>query len=184
MAQEHWILRLMNAALHDLAVAKGDEPDRSAPLQGATIGQRIKAAYLRAGLKRAKFARLCDVSYQTVINWENGSSEPKLENLMRVAEVTGFPVEQFTTAPSPGGMPAALRRALEIYKRAGDLTPSQIARIAALDFRGGPPTKPATYIAIMEHILDDGGAPVRKEETEEAARESGIKKVRRTKKPS
>lgn len=67
-----------------------EPPDRTAPLQGSTVGERIKAAYLRAGLKRAAFARMVDVSYPTVENWEHGRTKPQADNLQRIADVTGF----------------------------------------------------------------------------------------------
>lgn len=50
-----------------------------------TIGERISILRKRSGLTRREFARLLNVSYTTVANYENNKSIP---NIRRVSEMS------------------------------------------------------------------------------------------------
>lgn len=159
--------------------------DPSVPLRGATVADRIKAARLRAGLRKADLAKMLEVTWQTINNWEKGRPPKDLDTLQAIADATGFPLDQITSGSEDGvSMPDAMRQALDIYARSRELTASQLARIAALtlEYRGGPPTDPVKYISLFEHTLNDGGEPVRAEETEAKAKAQGVRKVRRQRK--
>lgn len=51
------------------------------------MGAEIKAARLARKLSREEFARLCDVDYATVANWELDRNAPKGPTLQRVRDV-------------------------------------------------------------------------------------------------
>lgn len=156
--------------------------DPSEPLRGTTVSARIAEARERARLKKAQLARLCEVTWQTVHNWESGRPPTSAETLSRIAEVTGYPLEQIVHGTDGlSHVPEPMQRALELYARRNELTPRQISQLASLtlEFRGGPPTDPGKYISLFEHILNDGGEPVRAAETEAKAQAEGVRKVRR-----
>ena len=58
-----------------------------------TLGQRIREHRRRAGLSQEALARRMDVSRQAVTKWESGQSAPSTENLFRLAELFGTPVD-------------------------------------------------------------------------------------------
>lgn len=59
---------------------------------GSTLGQRIRAAYIGAGLNRSQFSRMMDVHYTTVISWEKDKTRPRADSLRMIAEITNTPV--------------------------------------------------------------------------------------------
>lgn len=50
----------------------------------STIGERIKAVRLRAGLPQERFAIALGYSKRALINWEHGSAEPPIAILPRL----------------------------------------------------------------------------------------------------
>jgi transcriptional regulator with XRE-family HTH domain len=61
-------------------------PDKSGE---STIGQRVRAARLHAGItKAAEFARRLNVTRSAVYEWESGRSEPGAESLRNIALIT------------------------------------------------------------------------------------------------
>lgn len=129
------------------------------PLQGATLGQRIKAAYERAGLKRAAFARMIEVDYKTVINWEKGDSEPRAENLRRAADVTGFSVQELMGQTSERTeYDAATLTAVEEFLATPEgkrVTPEQAERLKRVRFGGITPTA-GTILNVYLDMLAEG----------------------------
>lgn len=63
-----------------------------------TIADRIKRARLLAGLDQDDVAEACGVARPTVSAWETGKTEPKFSSLVRVARLTGQPLEWFAAA--------------------------------------------------------------------------------------
>lgn len=57
-----------------------------------TMGDRIRKAYLDAGMNRAEFARRLGVQYHQVAGWEEGR-QPKPDRLNQIAEVLGKSME-------------------------------------------------------------------------------------------
>mgnify|MGYP007071640206 CR=1 FL=1 len=70
--------------------------DPLAPLVGATLGQRIKSAYILAGFNRSTFRNALGVAYTTIIGWESGENHPTTENLLAIADVTGRTLGEIT----------------------------------------------------------------------------------------
>ncbi|MDH5492944.1 MAG: helix-turn-helix domain-containing protein [Myxococcales bacterium] len=119
-----------------------DVPSKEAPLQGSSLGDRIKAAYLRAGLRRSDFAKLVDVSYPTVMNWEKAKTSPNHDNLLRIAEVTGRSLEELVGE-------ARLELETTSYPAFAEFLKSELGRsmsaderetLASVRFRHGRPT--------------------------------------------
>jgi len=57
-----------------------------------TIGQRIRASRIRAGLSQEALARRADLSNQTISNMERGESNATVETLQALALVLGTTV--------------------------------------------------------------------------------------------
>lgn len=53
------------------------------------LGQRIRVARERAGLKQAELARRCGVISTTAWRWEDGRAEPSLAMLRRISSEVG-----------------------------------------------------------------------------------------------
>ena len=64
---------------------------------GTKLRQRIKAARLHAGLTLEKLGELCGVSKSAASMWETANekkaTQPTLENLKRISQVTGAPID-------------------------------------------------------------------------------------------
>jgi transcriptional regulator with XRE-family HTH domain len=56
-----------------------------------TIGQRIRAAYLRRGYNRSTFARAIDVHYTNVSAWETGKQRPSATNARLISNILDVP---------------------------------------------------------------------------------------------
>lgn len=54
-----------------------------------TIGHRIKEARLAASVGREKLAAKVDVTASTILRWEVGESEPRISDVMRLADALG-----------------------------------------------------------------------------------------------
>ena len=46
------------------------------------------------GLSQEKLARLLDVSYGTIANWENGKTAPSLDRLRAIGRVLEWPLDE------------------------------------------------------------------------------------------
>lgn len=72
-------------------------------LVGGTVGERIRGAYMRAGMNRSQFARLLDVAYTTVNDWEKKDRTPQANTLERIAEILHVSIDELmgTTDQAP-----------------------------------------------------------------------------------
>jgi len=61
--------------------------------RGDSLGQRIRRAYVDAGLNRSQFQRALGVAYSTVLMWERDRTRPNADNLRLIGEITGKPVD-------------------------------------------------------------------------------------------
>ena len=52
-----------------------------------TIGEKIKAARLNAGLTQEKAADELGVTRQTISNWENGRSYPDIVSVVKMSDL-------------------------------------------------------------------------------------------------
>lgn len=59
------------------------------------IEQRIRSIRLKQGISQEALAELVDVSRQTVSKWETGMVRPSADNLAKLSETLGVPVEAF-----------------------------------------------------------------------------------------
>jgi len=74
------------------------------------IGERIRDARARAGLTQQELGGRCGVSRAAVAQWENGTTQPSLAHLRRVADGLGVWVSWLTgeSEDPEGGAQAAL----------------------------------------------------------------------------
>lgn len=149
--------------------------DVNAPLQGATMGQRIQAARLRAGLNKTQFGKLVDVSAPTIDAWEADKKEIRLSNLERVAEVTGFSVEELRGAEArvvrDDETPAALLEFAEQRKAQGrPISDERLATLSGYRWKGGAPTAQtfAFFDAALDSMLPEDVARAQAEKTASA----------------
>ncbi len=52
----------------------------------------LKAARVNAGMTQADLAEKLDVSETTIWKWENGKSEPKLSQFVKLCDAVGLPM--------------------------------------------------------------------------------------------
>lgn len=107
----------------------------------ATLGARIRAAYLGRGLNRSEFQRALGVAYTTILHWERDEVKPQHDHLEAIAAVTGVPVEQLVGAP--GRDPSATRKAVEAFLAGPDgprVSPEQAQGLRAMDLGPVPAT--------------------------------------------
>ena len=83
-------------------MAKGKNPVDGKPMgrgkgglvAGANLGQRIRSARERAGMKKAEFARAMGCAWQTVNRWETGAFAPTAESLEMICKVLSVTPEE------------------------------------------------------------------------------------------
>lgn len=69
------------------------QPAEPGTLVASTVGERCIEAAFRVGLRKAHLAELVGVSWQAVHSWTRGTT-PSLDNVRRVASVTGYTAEE------------------------------------------------------------------------------------------
>lgn len=86
------------------------------PGTAPTVGGRIRQARRYRDFNQVAFAEAIEASRQTIINWEKGRFSPTVDDLIKIAQATRFPVTWFVegldaAAPGPpdGGEPKRLR---------------------------------------------------------------------------
>lgn len=53
----------------------------------------IAACRVNAGLTQREFADKIEVSLATIVNWENGKTEPSASQLRLISELSGVPMD-------------------------------------------------------------------------------------------
>lgn len=53
----------------------------------------LEAARINAKLTQKELAKILGVSNATIVNWENGSTEPSLSQLKKISELSGIPMD-------------------------------------------------------------------------------------------
>lgn len=106
-------------------------------LEGRTVGERIRSAYILAGYNRSSFARRIDVHNTTIFSWEKGQKQISDANLEAVASATGYSENELrgrepsAAPPASGGTlyPAAFaafqQQAAELCAARGWLPPTE-----------------------------------------------------------
>lgn len=59
----------------------------------------LKSVRINAGYTQQEWAKKLGVSKDTVLNWENGKTEPTLSQIRTMSELSGIPMD-FIFAPS------------------------------------------------------------------------------------
>ena len=54
---------------------------------------KLKAARVNAGLTQTEVAHKLNRNKQTIVNWEKGSTEIKVNDLLALSELYGMPIE-------------------------------------------------------------------------------------------
>lgn len=57
-------------------------------------GARLKVARTMASMTQSEWAKAIGVTKQTVSNWEQGETEPRLTKLALIAKLSGMSAEQ------------------------------------------------------------------------------------------
>lgn len=78
------------------------------------IGARIKAHREAAGLQQAELADICQVSRQTISNWERNRTLPDVESLKRMADRFGTTVDALIGNDAPAIVRYAEEQAADI----------------------------------------------------------------------
>lgn len=60
-----------------------------------TLGQKIKAARMKAGMTQKKLGELSETAERTVQQYELGKRQPRIEQLQKIASVLNVPVSAF-----------------------------------------------------------------------------------------
>lgn len=109
------------------AIAQASGMTKKSPKAATTPGQRVRAAYQKAGMTRMDLHRASGIDYATIILWEKGGN-PTLKSLKRVAQATGVPLSELTGDESVGTevdwIAQVSARAREIAHREGASTPA------------------------------------------------------------
>ena len=79
----------------------------------ANFAKNIKSARLGAKLTQDELAENISVTRQAVSNWENGKTEPDIDTLTKLAEVTNVTVEELIYGINPNDE----QRDVKTYKR-------------------------------------------------------------------
>jgi len=59
----------------------------------AMLKIKLKAARVNAGLTQADVAKILNRNKQTIVNWENGVTEIKVSDLLRLSKLYEIPIE-------------------------------------------------------------------------------------------
>ena len=104
-----------------------------------TIANTIRAARLRANMKKADLARALKVAPSAVSQWESGDTEPSVDNRVVLSSVLGIPIIDL--------MPNAEREAKTV-----SLNPQELMLLDK--FQQLPPPMRDTYLRILMVQLD------------------------------
>lgn len=78
----------------------GDDPPPVVPLQGSTIGQRIRSWRASLGLSTRAFASLCNLPQSGIVSsWENSRNVPLVASLISLADAAGINAASFLPLP-------------------------------------------------------------------------------------
>lgn len=64
-----------------------------------TLRISLAAARVNANMTQEKVAKALGLSTQTIINWENGKTQPKIDQCERLSELYGIPSQNIIFVP-------------------------------------------------------------------------------------
>lgn len=115
-----------------------------------SVGGRIKAAYVEAGMNRSQFARQLEVAYTTVYNWELGKKSPRSKSLQAIEALTGVSVSALLGKPDMPVGPDAWP-AFATSPQGTSLTPEERGILLSIDWHTVIPT-PVMFSSILSLI--------------------------------
>ncbi|MBY5700598.1 helix-turn-helix domain-containing protein [Rhizobium leguminosarum] len=112
-----------------------------------TLGAKIKAARIQAGLSPSELASAVAASPGQLLNWERDRRKPSFEWLFKIARHLNCPLEYFVVGPNYD---------LESAAMSSDNTPlSKLEKLLVLRFRGA---KMRTRIEVQKILRMEDGA--------------------------
>jgi transcriptional regulator with XRE-family HTH domain len=102
-------------------------------MEVATLGDRVRSERERLGLTQHAFAEAVSLSRDAIAKYELNKQLPTVENLLRISQHCGKPMEYFMTGSYPERHVPELLRAATLLAQAAE----EVTRLAGLD-RGGP----------------------------------------------
>ena len=70
---------------------------------------RLNAARVNAGMTQTEVAKTLNRNKQTIVNWENGATEIKVRELLRLSELYGIPIEYLEVPVKKGYLRSSIR---------------------------------------------------------------------------
>jgi transcriptional regulator with XRE-family HTH domain len=138
LSEKHYIASTM--------LALQSQPMARPPLTADTLGGRIREARENAGYsKRTKFADLIPAGHMTAYDWERNKYQPRLDNVQRIASLTGYSVAEIMGSDSE--IPETLAKFLDTPFADG-ITDEEVDRLRVFPWLG-PPTVEAYYHALL-----------------------------------
>lgn len=159
-----------------------------------TLGDRIVAAYTRAGLNRNQFAKALGAQYGNVIKWENNKGKPDADSFAKIAEVTGVSLDWLIRGEKAPVEVRVVERDLPasfaVWREQmapPDLSPETARRMLETHFRF-PPDEAYRWGQVYDLVrteMSGRAAPAGTADTEDAgavAKRAGLKKLAKRKK--
>ena len=106
-----------------------------------TTGELIKAARLKAGLTQRELSDKLNVSFVNISQWENGTRNPKIETLQRIADALQIPVFELMESTGDSAFPE-----IKLFRY---LTNEQINEIIDRS------TKASRFAETIDRLLED-----------------------------
>lgn len=138
-------------------LGRGLGGDVTRRLTAATVGLRIREAYLRAGLNRNRLSKLADLDYAQIMKLEKGTATARVDTLERIASVTGFSVADLLGEGPVIALdveePAAFADFVRLYGATlrPALTIEERAELLGVRFHKPSPEK---YLAVLQLVRD------------------------------
>jgi transcriptional regulator with XRE-family HTH domain len=126
-------------------------PASKVKISGATVGERIRAAMVRKGLRQAHLAELVGVTWQTVHNWITDKHPPDEKRLPRLLEVLEMRPEELLGLAA--GQEPSFEAWREFIKREGDsITAAERRAMAAFPWPPGRAPTVNSYHSLLAAI--------------------------------
>lgn len=120
----------------------------------------VKAARMHAKLSQEALGDRLGVGKANVSHWETGKHEPSFRQLLKIAELSRFPLLDMDIATPP----ETIKQALQLLGRAIARTPSERSKalkegLAGLVDEGGAEYRQASILAVLQAAGEGSGEP-------------------------
>jgi transcriptional regulator with XRE-family HTH domain len=126
-----------------------DKPPRVGTLPGHTIGERINAALLRAGVSQAELARRIGKSAPNVNRWARGSKEPEPGSLVLIAGALGVTVDELLGVAEGQEPPFAAWREFLATPEGASITAAESRALRTIAWQPGHEPTVAGYLMML-----------------------------------